>query len=114
MVLSVGLAGMDITDYQIESFVRFTDPMRMLANLPECPKEDGPFFTAACATIDLVRINVLDVKILPEPYIPWVRSHDFAAKYVNFQVCNNAVIAPQFGNELTHRLAVYAVQRHSP
>ena len=75
---------MDITDYQIDSFVRFTDPMRMLANLPECPKEDGLFFAAACATIDLVRKNVLDVKILLEPYVPWVRSRDFAAKYVNY------------------------------
>ena len=75
MVLSAGLAGMDITDCQIDSFVRFTDPMRKLANLPECQKEDGLFFTAACATIDLVRKNLLDVKILPEPYIPVSYTH---------------------------------------
>ena len=69
MVLSAGLAGMDITHYRIDSFVRFTDPMRMLANLPECPKEDNPFFTVVCAGIDLVRKNVLDLEILPAPYI---------------------------------------------
>ena len=71
-------------DYQIDSFLRFTGPMRMLANLPECPKEDNPFFTVVCAGIDLVRKNVLDLEILPEPYIPRVKSHDFVTKYVNY------------------------------
>ena len=114
MVWSAGLSGMDITDYHIDSLVRFTGPMRMLANLPEYPKEDDPFFTAARATIDLLRENGLEVEILPEPHLPRVESHDFVAAYVNYYVCNGAVVAPQFGDERTDRLAVDTLQRHFP
>jgi agmatine deiminase len=39
---------------------------------------------------------------------------DFVASYVNFYVCNGAVIAPQFGDATTDRVAVLALQRHYP
>ncbi len=37
---------MDITDYHINSLVRFTSPKRKLANLLEYPEADDPLFAA--------------------------------------------------------------------
>ena len=37
--------------------------------------------------------------ILPEPYDIRVDSPDFVASYVNYYVCNGAVIAAEFGDK---------------
>jgi len=41
----------------------------------------------------------LDLVILPEPYDIRVDSPDFVASYVNYYVCNGAVIAAEFGDK---------------
>ncbi len=41
----------------------------------------------------------LQIIVLPEPYDIRSKSDDFVASYVNYYVCNGAVIAPQFGDD---------------
>jgi agmatine deiminase len=51
--------------------------------------------TARDARGQLLKVVVLNA---PTSVRPGLASNDFAAGYVNFYVCNDAVIAPQFGD----------------
>ena len=37
--------------------------------------------------------------VLPEPEEPRIKTDDFVSSYVNYYVCNGAVIAGEFGDE---------------
>jgi agmatine deiminase len=105
----------DITDYHIDSLARFTGPGRVLINLPDTPVMDDPFHLAALDTHDrLVATSGLTVEVIPEPETRRVKSQDFVASYANYYVCNGAVIAAQFGDRTTDKLAVEALKRHYP
>ncbi|MBP9671771.1 MAG: agmatine deiminase family protein, partial [Ottowia sp.] len=41
----------------------------------------------------------LQLVVLPEPEEPRIKTHDFVSSYVNYYVCNGAVIAGEFGDE---------------
>lgn len=114
MVWSPGVRGQDITDYHIDSLARFTGPGRVLLNLPDMPDEDDPFHFAALETHDTLIAAGLDVEVIPEPGRRRVDSVDFVASYANYYVCNGGVIAAQFGDTQTDRIAREALQRHYP
>ncbi|MEM9411679.1 MAG: agmatine deiminase family protein, partial [Planctomycetota bacterium] len=63
-----------------------------------------------------VQGNRLDVLILESPSSvrPKFDTHDFCASYVNFYVCNEAVIAPQFGDTLADGKAKEKLQHCFP
>ena len=73
-----------------------------------------PFHAAAIETHDALVAAGLDVDVIPEPNHRRVRSYDFVASYANFYVCNGAVIAAQFGDTETDKLAENALKRHFP
>ncbi|MDC3275908.1 agmatine deiminase family protein [bacterium] len=115
LIWSKGVKGQDITDYHIDSLARFTGPSRVLLNLPPTPDPDDPFHREAQETYDTLVSAGLAVDVIPEPSHHRKRLKlDFVASYVNFYVCNGAVIAPQFGDATTDRIAQLALQRHYP
>ncbi|MEM9709149.1 MAG: agmatine deiminase family protein [Pseudomonadota bacterium] len=114
MIWSEGVWGEDITDYHIDSLARFTGPGRVLLNLPDAPNPDDPFHMAALDTHDVLEAAGLDIDVIPEPHIRRVPDEDFVASYVNYYVCNGAVIAAEFGDPETDDLARSALARHYP
>lgn len=114
MIWSPGVWGEDITDYHIDSLARFTGPGRVLINLPDEPDDRDPFHMAALETHDRLVAEGLDVEVIPEPVRRRIRSIDFVASYANYYVCNGGVIAAQFGDRETDRIAVEALRRHYP
>lgn len=114
MIWSDGVWGEDITDYHIDSLVRFTGPGRVLINLPDEPDMRDPFDVAALETHDRLVAEKFDVEVIPEPEFRRVKSIDFVASYANYYVCNGGVIAAQFGDDEADAIAVDALRRHYP
>ena len=105
MIWAPGLKGLDITDYHIDALARFTEPGTILIQLPD--EEDirnDPFAAAAYETHDILEVasdvegKKFEIVVLPQPYDIRVKADDFVASYVNYYVCNGAVIAAQFGD----------------
>lgn len=114
MIWSKGVYAQDITDYHIDSLARFTGPGRVLINLPDEPDQKDPFHMAALDTHDALVAAKLEVEVIPEPYTRRVKSIDFVASYANYYACNGAIIAAQFGDRETDKIAVDALKKHYP
>ncbi|MEO9468083.1 agmatine deiminase family protein [Parasphingorhabdus sp.] len=105
LIWAPGLKDRDITDYHIDALARFTRPGSILIQLSGEEEYPGdPFSNAANETYEILRSakdasgKAFDLEILLEPYDIRVKSEDFVASYVNYYVCNGAVIAAQFGD----------------
>ncbi|MEO0484915.1 MAG: agmatine deiminase family protein [Pseudomonadota bacterium] len=114
VVWAPGVRDLDITDYHIDSLARFTGPGRILINLPDDPIPGEPFHESALETYDILQAAGFEVEVIPEPNRRRVRSDDFVASYVNYYVCNGAVVAAQFGDDATDAIARDALARHYP
>lgn len=112
IIWSAGVWGEDITDYHIDSLARFTAPGRVLMNLPDEPDMEDPFHLAALDTHDRLAAAGMQVEVIPEPYFRRVNDPEFVASYVNYYVCNGAVIAARFGDDETDAIAHDALSRH--
>lgn len=105
LIWAPGLKDQDITDYHIDALARFPEPGKILIQLPdEEDAADDPFAAAAYQTHDILAAardaqgQRFEMIILPEPYETRLTAEDFVASYVNYYVCNGAVIAAQFGD----------------
>jgi agmatine deiminase len=99
-----GIKGKDITDGHTDFYARFVRPGVVVAGYDPDPRS----FDHAVTKRHLEILNTatdangqnLEVIVLEAPSI--VRkefdSEDFAAGYINFYVCNGAVIVPEFGD----------------
>ena len=114
LIWTPGVYDQDITDYHIDSLARFTGPGRVLANLPLYPDQSDPFHRAAVQTVQRLQSEGLEVEIIYEPERRRVQSWDFVASYVNYYVCNGAVIAAEFGDPEIDAAAVVALRRAYP
>ena len=120
MIWAPGVKGADITDYHIDSLARFTRPGTVVIQLPEKVDPDDPWSRAAFETHDILRQATdgsgrrLEIEILPEPYDTRVRSRDFVASYVNYYVCNGAVVSAQFGDRETDTEALSTLRNLYP
>ncbi|MCE4060257.1 agmatine deiminase family protein [Pandoraea sputorum] len=102
-----GIAGKDITDGHTDFYARFARPGVVIAHLDN----DTSSYDHAVTMrhLDILRQATdasgrkLQVVALPGPNSvrSTYESDEFAAGYVNFYVCNGAVIAPQFGDRQT-------------
>lgn len=99
-----GIRGRDITDGHTDFYARFTEPGVVVAHLDTDPASYDHAVTkrhleilrsAADASGRRLEVVVLEA---PTQVRPQYESDSFAAGYVNFYVCNGAVIAPQFGD----------------
>lgn len=100
-----GIAGKDITDGHTDFYARFTSPGHVVAALDEDPSSFDHEVTRAhrdilkAATDADGRALTVTTLTAPATLRQQNPSKDFAAGYINFYVCNGAVIAPQFGDE---------------
>ena len=105
MIWAPGVRDADITDYHIDSLARFVKPGQALIQMPEELDPDDPWSRAAFQTRDILAAATdaegrrLDLVQLPEPWKIRVRSMDFVSSYVNYYVCNGAVICAEFGDK---------------
>jgi agmatine deiminase len=101
-----GVYGYDITDAHVDSLARFVAPgVVLLDTAPAGTPEDVWSRSAAQARRVLseetdARGSAIDVIDMPQPDLAEIRGagDDFLASYVNFTVCNGAVLLPEFGD----------------
>ncbi|MEU1432182.1 agmatine deiminase family protein [Nocardia sp. NPDC005746] len=100
-----GIKGHDITDGHTDFYARFARPGVVVAGLDTDPESYDHDVTQRHLEIlrDATDVhgNPLRVEVIegPAQVRPQYRNEkDFAAGYINFYVCNGAVIAPQFGD----------------
>lgn len=104
-----GIAGMDITDGHTDFYARFAGAGVVVAGLDNDP--DSFDYEVTRRHLEILRDATdargrkLEVVTLPGPES--IREdyadRDFAAGYINFYVCNGAVIAPEFGDRAADR-----------
>jgi len=105
MIWAPGIKGADITDYHIDALARFVKPGQVLIQLGKVPDRSDPWSVAAFETYQLLKAardaqgRVLDIVVLPEPVRIRSRSKGFVSSYVNYYVCNGAVIGAEFGDD---------------
>ena len=99
-----GIVGQDITDGHTDFYARFVRPGVVVAALDNDPQSFD--YAVTRRHLDILRQSSdaagrqLEVVTLEVPKRPRNshRSRDFAAGYINFYLCNGAVIAPEFGD----------------
>ena len=104
VIWAPGITGADITDYHIDALTRFVKPGQVLIQMGDVVDARDPWSVAAFETHGILAATTdtssekLDLVLLPEPYDIRVDSADFVASYVNYYVCNGAVISAEFGD----------------
>lgn len=99
-----GIAGRDITDGHTDFYARFAAPGVVVAGLDEDPASYDHAVTRRHLEIlrgaTDARGRRLRVAVMKGPgqVRRELETPEFAAGYINFYVCNGAVIAPQFGD----------------
>ncbi|MGO4713323.1 agmatine deiminase family protein [Bradyrhizobium sp. 2TAF24] len=107
MIWAPGVKGADITDYHIDALARFVKPGQVVIQLPRKKDSNDPWSVAAFETCEILTRATdaagrrLDVVVMPEPDPERIRSSsdDFVSSYVNYYVCNGAVIGAEFGDD---------------
>ncbi|WP_380281660.1 agmatine deiminase family protein [Kitasatospora purpeofusca] len=101
-----GVAGQDITDCHVDALARFAEPGTVLLHRPAADTPPDVWTTASEQARQVLRSatdakgRALRVVDLPEPDFGLIQGagKDFLATYVNYYVCNGAVIVPRFGD----------------
>lgn len=99
-----GIAGMDITDGHTDFYARFVRPGVVVAGYDADPA--SPEHAVTRRHLEILRAATdadqrpLQVVVIegPRQTRPQYAGKDFAAGYINFYVCNGAVIIPEFGD----------------
>ncbi len=105
MIWAPGVAGLDITDDHIDARARFVAPGHVLIQMPDAPDPRDPFSVAAFETRDILARAGLRLTEIPEAWDTRITSEDFLAAYVNYYICNGAIIAAEFGDRETDAIA---------
>lgn len=106
MIWAPGVRGLDITDDHIDALARFVRPGTVIVQVPFAGDSD-PFSRSARETLSILRRakdasgRSLKIVEIPSPARTRIRSRDFVSSYVNYYVCNGAVICAQFGDNDT-------------
>ena len=99
-----GIAGHDITDGHIDTLARFTNPGTIVHELPSYVEPGEIWYDVAVDTeASLRRFRTLDgepyeLVTLRQPADPRGAGEEFLTSYVNYYVCNGAVLVPEFGD----------------
>jgi agmatine deiminase len=115
-----GIKGKDITDGHTDFYARFARPGVVIAGYDPDPKSFDHAVTKR--HLEILRTakdaqgRQLEVVILeaPSKVREKFANDDFAAGYINFYVCNGAVIAPEFGDLRADAAAKRELQRVFP
>lgn len=105
MIWAPGLVNEDITDFHIDALARFTEPGKVVIQVEDNPDPSDLWSTAAAETLRALEatrdLNGRPLELVRLGHPAHVRSPvpDFVGSYINYYVCNGAVIAPEFGDE---------------
>ena len=99
-----GIAGQDITDGHTDFYARFCAPGVVVAGFESDPS--SPEYAVTRRHLEILRkatdARGLALKVVtmpgPKHVRPEYENKDFAAGYINFYVCNGAVLCPEFGD----------------
>lgn len=111
IIWAPGVAGLDITDDHIDALARFVRPGTVIIQVP-FPEDDDPFSNSARKTLSILKTardasgKLLEVVEIPSPAQTRVQSEEFVSSYVNYYVCNGAVICAEFGDPDTDQEVV--------
>lgn len=112
VIWAPGIAGADITDYHIDALARFVGPGKVLIQMGQSVDPADPWSVSAFETHQILaqasdaRGRKLNLVVLPEPHDIRATADDFVSSYVNYYVCNGAVICAEFGDESADARAV--------
>ncbi|MEG0052504.1 MAG: agmatine deiminase family protein [Comamonas sp.] len=115
-----GIKGKDITDGHTDFYARFARPGVVVAGYDPDPKSFDHAVTKRHLEILRAATDAdgrkLEIMVLEAPsrLREKFANDDFAAGYINFYVCNGAVIAPEFGDAKTDAAAKRELQRAFP
>jgi agmatine deiminase len=115
-----GIKGKDITDGHTDFYARFAHPGVVVAGYDPDPKSFDHAVTKRHLEILRTPTDVegrkLELVVLeaPSKVREKFANDDFAAGYINFYVCNGAVIAPEFGDPKADAAAKRELQRVFP
>ncbi len=105
IIWAPGVKDADITDYHIDALARFVKPGQVLIQLPDKIIDGDPWSAAAFETHEILKKATdaqgrkLDIVVIPDPVDIRSRSKNFVSSYVNYYVCNGAVIGAEFGDD---------------
>ena len=111
VIWAKGVYGEDITDYHIDALARFTEPGIVLMQLPDAIIPGDPWSKAAYETYEVLKNATdhegrkLEIVVIPDPVNIRSNNRDFVASYVNYYVCNDAVISSEFGDDKVDEIA---------
>ena len=116
----LGMKGKDITDGHTDFYARFAKPGIVVAGYDPDPNSFDHAVTRR--NLDILRASTdakgrkLEVVVLEAPSTvrEQFASDHFAAGYINFYVCNGAVVAPEFGDLKADLAARQTLQRLFP
>ncbi len=104
MIWVDGLAGHDITDGHIDTLARFVGTSTIVVDNPAFDDPEDPWVAVAATTRQVVGEartgsgEPYEIVEVTQPAEVRVTGEGFLATYMNFYVCNGAVIAPRFGD----------------
>jgi agmatine deiminase len=104
MIWVDGLAGQDITDGHIDTLARFVGPTTIVVDRPAIDDANDPWAQVATRTRELVSMAQTSdgaayaIVEVVQPLTTRGHGDQFLSTYMNFYVCNGAVIAPEFGD----------------
>ncbi len=105
MIWAPGIKGADITDYHIDALARFVKPGQVLIQLPDKIDQNDPWSISAFETYKVLKKATdaqgrkLEIVVIPAPVDIRSQQDDFVSSYVNYYVCNGAVIGAEFGDD---------------
>lgn len=112
----------DITDFHIDAVARFVEPGLVVIQLPRDRSGGDAWDRAAFETYDILKAardcrgRKIDIEIIHDPDRRKIRAkrQSFVASYVNYYVCNGAVICSQFGDDNADADAIRLLQQLYP
>ncbi|MDX8030421.1 agmatine deiminase family protein [Lentzea sp. BCCO 10_0856] len=113
-----GIAGKDITDGHTDFYARFAGAGVVVAGLDNDPESFD--YDVTRRHLEILKTatdadgRALRVEVLEAPSTVRVPDPDFAGGYVNFYVCNGAVIGPEFGDARADAAAKSTLERLFP
>ncbi len=111
MIWIDGLAGADITDGHIDTLARFASKTTIVIDKPAFNDPDDPWVEVAARTKEQIlsaRTNTdepYQVVEIVQPRKVRQETVGFLSTYMNYYVCNGAVIAPEFGDKASDAAA---------
>lgn len=120
MIWAPGVKGKDITDYHIDALARFVAPGKVLIQIGDEVDPEDPWSVSAHETLANLEKSTdakgepLEIIRLPEPVNIRSSNPEFVSSYVNYYVCNGAVIAAQFGDKAADAKAKAVLQQLYP